>query len=208
MGRKSNPQIASKTASYSADLLDDVIEMDATGGARTVTLPGANFQYGNEFTVVKKDSSVNAVSITAAASSTINGSASAYVLTRQNQAAVLQSDGASNYRVTHQTGSGKSGAGTALTPSATISLDPTLDENFSLVPGQACTINAASIGAAGQDLFLFITTSGASSFVITLGTNFLSSGTLATGTVSAKKFLVKFKSDGAAWLEQSRTAAL
>lgn len=206
MARKSNPQIATKTANYSADVLDDVVEMDATGGTRTVTLPSAKFQYGNEFTVVKKDSSANAVTISAAGNSTINGAAS-YVLSKLNQTVVLQADGVSNYRVTSQSGSGKASS-TALTSSATIALDPSLNENFTLTAGHTATINAASTGVMGQDLYLYVLTSGTSSFTLTFGTNFLSSGTLATGTVDAKKFLVKFKSDGVKWLEQSRTAAL
>ncbi len=200
-------RIVSQSASYVADNLDDVIEMDATSGALTVKLPSANGQPGNTFSVVKKDASVNTVSITAVGSTTINGSSSPYVLTRQNQSVVFQSDGISNFRVTNQSGTGRAGA-TALTPAAAISLDPTLDENFTLTPDQATTINAASAGPMGADLYLFITTSGTSAFVLTFGTNFLPSGTLSTGVTSGKKFLLKFKSDGVKWLEQSRTAAL
>ena len=206
MPSKINARIVSKSANYSADLLDDVIEMDATGGARTVTLPSALFQYNNTFTVAKKDASANAVTISAAGGSTING-ASNYILTRQNQTVELQSDGTSNYRVTSQSGSGKAGS-TVLTSSATISLDTTLNENYTLTAGHTATINATTTGAMGQDLYLYVLTSGTSSFTLTFGTNFLSAGTLATGTVDAKRFLVKFRSDGGRWLEQSRTGAL
>lgn len=210
MRTKNNPQTASKSANYSADILDDVIEMDATGGARTVTLPSASFQNGNSFTVVKKDSSTNTVTISAAGGTTINGAAN-FTLTKKNQFIELQADGTSNYRITGQSsqsgGSGTSAA-TVLTPGAVVSLDPTLDENFSLVPAQDETINAASVGPFGADIYLYITTSGVTSRNLTFGTNFKSTGVLATGTTTAKQFLMKFRSDGVNWLEQSRTAAM
>ena len=76
-------------------------------------------------------------------------------------------------------------------------------------PTQSSTINAATMtGTGGRTIRLVVTTSGTSSFTITFGTNFKTTGTLATGTVSGKVFVVTFVSDGVNWNEQSRTAAM
>ena len=54
-----------------------------------------------------------------------------------------------------------------------------------------------------------VTTSGTtSSFTITFGTNFKTTGTLATGTVTAKVFTVSFIGDGSNMCETSRTTAM
>jgi len=96
---------------------------------------------------------------------------------------------------------------TALATSGTISVDPTLGEVFTCTPSNACTFNAASAAAGTQVTFVF-TTSGTSSFVMTFGTSFKSTGTLATGTVTAKVFTVSFISDGTNLNETCRTGAM
>jgi hypothetical protein len=55
---------------------------------------------------------------------------------------------------------------------------------------------------------LIVTTSGTTSRTITFGTNFKASGTLATGTVASKMFIVKFDGNGAIFVEFARSAAL
>jgi hypothetical protein len=76
-------------------------------------------------------------------------------------------------------------------------------------PSQSATVNAASVtGTAGQDLTFVVTTGGTSSFTITFGTHFKSVGTLATGTVSGKVFVVRFVSDGVNYNEVARTVAM
>jgi hypothetical protein len=76
-------------------------------------------------------------------------------------------------------------------------------------PTQSSTINAATMtGTGGRTLRLIVTTSGTTSYTITFGTNFKTTGTLATGTVSGKVFVITFVSDGVNWNEQSRTAAM
>jgi hypothetical protein len=96
---------------------------------------------------------------------------------------------------------------TVLTPAAAVAIDSTLGNFFTLVPDQATAINATTVGVSGQTLFIKILTSGTSSFVITFGTNFKSTGTLATGTADAKIFMVQFLSDGTNYIEVARTAA-
>lgn len=96
----------------------------------------------------------------------------------------------------------------ALTPSATISLDASLGSYFTLTPDQTATINLTGV-KAGQSMSLAITTSGTSSFTLTFGTNFKTTGTLATGTVTAKVFVINFSCfDGVTYFETGRTAAM
>jgi hypothetical protein len=96
---------------------------------------------------------------------------------------------------------------TALTPAAAVTITSTTGNFFTLTPDQATTINATTVGPQGQTLFIKILTSGTSSFTLTFGTNFKSTGTLATGTSDAKTFVVQFLSDGTNYVEVRRTAA-
>jgi hypothetical protein len=80
---------------------------------------------------------------------------------------------------------------------------------FSITPTGACTFNSSGIARVGKTATFVITTAGISSFVMTWGTNFKSAGTLATGTVAAKKFAITFRCvDGTTWIEIARTAAM
>jgi len=92
-------------------------------------------------------------------------------------------------------------------PGATVSLDTTKYINFKWTPGEDETINAASAGFEDQELTIIIDTSGATSRTLTFGTNFRSTATLATGTTTARRFVVTFVSDGLVWTERCRTAA-
>lgn len=96
----------------------------------------------------------------------------------------------------------------ALTPSASITLNPTLADVFTLVPNTTGNILTSSVNAKGQRLNIIITTSGVSSFTITFTTNFKTTGTLATGTTSGKVFVISFVSDGVNYNEVSRTTAM
>jgi hypothetical protein len=97
-----------------------------------------------------------------------------------------------------------------LTPASTVSFAPASSvSTYTLTPGQSETINAVTTGAiAGRPYYLVITTSGTSSYTLTFGTNFKTTGTLATGTTSAKKFVVTFIFDGTSFCEASRTTAM
>lgn len=64
---------ASKTTTYSATNGDDVIPCDATAGAFTVNLPAAASNAGVALTIIKTDSSVNAITVDGNASETIDG---------------------------------------------------------------------------------------------------------------------------------------
>lgn len=69
---------------------------------------------------------------------------------------------------------------------------------ITVTPTGNITFNATG-GTAGQEVTFFITTSGTTPYTITWGTNMLSTGTLSTGSVSAKHFRVDFKYDGTNW---------
>ena len=96
---------------------------------------------------------------------------------------------------------------TALTAGATVAIDSTLGNFFTLTPAQDEAINATTVGVQGQVLIIKILTSGTTSRTLTFGTNFLSTGTLATGTTTAKTFMIAFLSDGTNYIELLRTAA-
>ena len=66
----------------------------------------------------------------------------------------------------------------------------------------------STVPAAGVECTLIILTSGTTSYTMTFGTGFKSTGTLATGTTSGKVFVVKFISDGTTLNEVSRTVAM
>src|SRR5687767_9168957 len=61
---------------------------------------------------------------------------------------------------------------TALTPGANVTVDSTLGDFFTLTPGEAENINATTVGAQGQRLFIEVVTSGTNSYTLTFNTNF------------------------------------
>lgn len=80
---------------------------------------------------------------------------------------------------------------------------------YKLTPAQDETIAAVTAGAvSGKSYCLVVTTSGTSSFTLTFGTNFKTTGTLATGTASGKVFVIQFIFDGVKFIEVARTAAM
>ncbi len=95
----------------------------------------------------------------------------------------------------------------ALTPGATVTLNCTLGDVFTLTPAESETINATNL-APGQRVSVVITTSGTSSYTLTFSGNFKVTGTLATGTTSGKVFTVTFISDGTNLNEVARTTAM
>lgn len=97
----------------------------------------------------------------------------------------------------------------ALTPGATVTAVPGSATVLRLTPGESETINCTTTGmTAGHRFTLVVTTSGTSSYTLTFGTNFKTTGTLATGTVSAKTFAISFAYDGTNAVETGRTTAM
>ena len=65
-----------------------------------------------------------------------------------------------------------------------------------------------TVPPAGTMKRLIILTSGTTSRTITFGTGFKAVGTLATGTTSARVFVINWVSDGTNLYEAGRTAAM
>jgi len=97
---------------------------------------------------------------------------------------------------------------TALLTTNPTSLMTIYGDIFTFTPTQDTQINAQSSGAAGGHIVLIITTSGTTSRLITFATNFKSTGTLTTGTVSGKVFTVCFIDNGTNLIEVARTVAM
>lgn len=93
----------SKTTTYTVDDTDygRTIKADATGGGFTITLlPAATAGDGFEVTVIKTDSSANAVTVDGDGSETINGSAN-LAIGYQYRSVTFRCDG-SNWQVKHE----------------------------------------------------------------------------------------------------------
>jgi hypothetical protein len=99
------------------------------------------------------------------------------------------------------------GTPATLASAATIAFTPTKAVTTH-TPTQSETINFSAPGTAGTEIWLEVVTSGTSTYTLTFGTNTKTTGTLATGTTSAKTFLVNFVSDGTNWVESARTTAM
>jgi hypothetical protein len=85
--------IVSKGADYTLTASDRTVVVDASGAARTMTLPAAASHAGRIYTIKKTDSSANTVTIDGNASETIDG-ATTKVLTAQFEVVTIQCDGA------------------------------------------------------------------------------------------------------------------
>lgn len=77
----------------------------------------------------------------------------------------------------------------------------------SVTPNATATYTT-TVAPAGARATIIVNTSGTSSYTITFGTGFKTTGTLATGTVSAKTFVINFVSDGTTMIETGRTTAM
>jgi hypothetical protein len=65
-----------------------------------------------------------------------------------------------------------------------------------------------TVPASGVRCNLIVLTSGATSYTMTFGTGFKTTGTLATGVATARYFVFDFISDGTSLIEVSRTIAM
>jgi hypothetical protein len=86
-------------------------------------------------------------------------------------------------------------------------LNFTASSTLKVTPTDNVTVTA-TVPAAGTIARLLVLTSGVTSRTITFSTGFKVTGTLATGTVTAKYFAMTFISDGTQLIETSRTAAM
>ena len=89
----------------------------------------------------------------------------------------------------------------------------TADQQLSLYTVVQNTISAnvtmtTDVATPGSRADIIIVTSGITSRTVTFGTGFKTTGTLATGTVAAKYFVISFVSNGNFMIETSRTVAM
>lgn len=99
------------------------------------------------------------------------------------------------------------GPASALGNTGAVSLDPALGDVFTTAPTGDMTINASS-ALLGARVSVVVTTANTTSRTLTFGTNFKTTGTLATGTVASKVFTISFIGDGTNLNEVSRTTAM
>lgn len=90
--------VVSKTANYTATNTDDVILVDASAGAVTISLPTAVGIAGRSYHVKKTDSSANAVIVDPNGTETIDGQATTS-LTSQYETLSVESNGANWVRL-------------------------------------------------------------------------------------------------------------
>ena len=117
------------------------------------------------------------------------------------------------------------GLGIGKTPSSTLDVNGQVTRLFANVGtntvAQALATNHVSqvtvsanitltttVPPAGTTARVIIVTSGTTSRTVTFGSGFKATTTLVTGTVSARRFVVTFVSDGTQLLETSRTLAI
>jgi len=79
--------------------------------------------------------------------------------------------------------------------------------NVQVTPTATATYTT-TVPASGTEAKILILTTGATSRTITFGSGFRSTGTLATGTTTARYFMLSFISDGSVLVETSRTIAM
>lgn len=84
---------------FTADVDDSHVFVNATGGAITVSLPLANaVAPGKEICVKKTDASANAVTVSRTGSNNVEGGTT-FALATQNKYATFASDGVSQWRI-------------------------------------------------------------------------------------------------------------
>lgn len=88
--------VSSKSADYTATTADDVLLVDASGAARTITLYAASGNSGKILHIKKTDSSANSVTVDGNASETIDG-ATTKVLALQYESVTIVCDGSNWY---------------------------------------------------------------------------------------------------------------
>jgi len=91
-------------------------------------------------------------------------------------------------------------------PGAIIDVDPSAGDIMTITPKTNTTLNIATV-IPGQRLTLIVTSPGLTSYQITFGTNFRTTGPLTMG-VPIRVYVVSFVSDETTYYEVSRTTAM
>lgn len=72
----------------------------------------------------------------------------------------------------------------------------------------ATTTYTCDVPPAGEQRTMILLTSGTTPYTITFGSGFKTTGTLNSGSTSARRFIIEFISDGTYLIESSRTTAI
>lgn len=97
--------------------------------------------------------------------------------------------------------------GYALLTAGTVAMALATNRVVKVTPNATATYTT-TVAPAGARATVIILTSGATSYTITFGTGFKTTGTLATGVTTARTFVIEFVSDGTSMIEVSRTVAM
>lgn len=89
----------------------------------------------------------------------------------------------------------------------TTALNFGINTTVKVIPTASATYTT-TVPIAGTRVSLIILTTGVVSWTITFGTGFKATGTLSTGTVAARVFVISFVSDGLNLYETGRTIAM
>lgn len=127
--------VVSKSVDYTLTTADGTVLVNASGAARTMTLPTAVGNTGQIYTIKKTDSSTNRVNIATTSSQTIDGETSDY-LTDQYEFLSVQSDGANwNVRTRNQVlvAAYYASANTSVGPANPLNFDGQIHDAHSMV---------------------------------------------------------------------------
>ena len=100
---------------------------------------------------------------------------------------------------------------TTLTPAATVTIDCSLNNVFTLIPNQATSIAAANVPSGSstyKEITFIIVTSGTTSYTLTQVSSVIMNGTLSTGTANGKTWTIKYAAINGVLYELSRSGPL
>jgi hypothetical protein len=199
------------TTSKTLALADAANLIDFSGGsAGTLTVPtNASVAFPVGTVIWLRQSGQFQSTVAAAGGVTLNMAAGRLAETRAiGSLTLLQKTATDTWEVTGDLAFDS--AANVFAGTGTISLDATASDSdtYTWTPGASQTINNSGGASFGKRLTMVINTSGTSSFTLTFGSFFKSMGTLATGTVSGKVFVIQFIGDGTNFNEVSRTTAM
>lgn len=103
--------------------------------------------------------------------------------------------------------SGQIAGGYTAHTAGTVAMALATNSVVKVTPNATATFTT-TVAPAGSRAAVIVVTSGTTSYTITFGTGFLTTGTLATGTTTAKTFVIEFVSDGTTMIETGRTTAM